>query len=281
MRKRDRFNACVNEVEEELLNNRIKSVRKIIKALYKDVHSTRACIEPCEHMLIWGSLMRFLLCIESAVDLVAIGYIGSANALLRQQLEFLMWAKLGIEANEETLVKLNQCFYDESFGKSYPVTYFLKQTNVIPLDSEYSEKELKEKARTIYHKYSFCTHATGIAQQTAYKVEYFTFLLNHGLTELCVLLDSFLIVFGQYCSKLFEIYSNISYYSGMGSLKNEIDKEKLEKQIWAATVHAGEIMPKLKLYHSELIKNQGDIQTVLQPLFEAKWSINNDRIKGV
>ena len=99
MRRRDRFVESIDEKEEALLTERIRAIRKQIKILYQNLHKTCAIIEPCEFMLIWGTLQRCLVCIESCVSLVADGYIGSANALLRQIYEFLVWAKAGIDSD--------------------------------------------------------------------------------------------------------------------------------------------------------------------------------------
>ena len=111
MRVRDRFIESVNESSEALLTQRIKHIRKQIKILYKDLHETCAIIEPCEFMLIWGTLQRCLVCIESCVSLISDGYVGSANALLRQIYEFLVWAKAGINSDILIFISIHHNFF--------------------------------------------------------------------------------------------------------------------------------------------------------------------------
>lgn len=186
MRNRERFNSNVKETEEQKFSQRITNIRKIIKKLSTNLHGTCASVEPCEYQLVWGTLCRCLICIESAVMLISQGYVGSANALLRQILEFLMWSKLGLSCNEETLKIINGFFYDESLGKSHPVTLILKKTTIQDFDETYTGDALAQECKEIYHKYSFLTHATGLAQQNPYKTVYFYDLINRCLTEICV-----------------------------------------------------------------------------------------------
>lgn len=146
MRRRDRFVESIDEKEEALLTERIRSIRKQIKILYENLHKTCAIIEPCEYMLIWGTLQRCLVCIESCVSLVADGYIGSANALLRQIYEFLVWAKSGIDSDTATLEKLNTAFYKDDLSHRISATNILTAVK-IEVSGLYSEKELKEEGK--------------------------------------------------------------------------------------------------------------------------------------
>ena len=165
---RDRFIDNVNEDEEERLTQRINHIRKQIKKLYINLNETCAIIEPCEFMLIWGVLQRCLICIESCVSLVSDGYVGSANALLRQIYEFLVWSKAGIDSDNNTLIKLNAAFYED---------------NLTHRISAYSETELKNEGKKIYYGYSLLTHASNIAQQAPYKQDNFYLLLYACLSE--------------------------------------------------------------------------------------------------
>ena len=64
LRVRDRFIEIIDENEENLFSQRIKNIRKQIKKLFKHLHEICAIIEPCEFMLIWGTLQRCLFAIS-------------------------------------------------------------------------------------------------------------------------------------------------------------------------------------------------------------------------
>ena len=264
MRVRDRFIDSINEDEEQLLTKRITHFRKQIKILHKHLKETLAIIEPCESMLIWGTLQRCLICIESCVSLVSDGYIGSANALLRQIYEFLVWAKAGVNSDSETLLKLNAAFYKNDLSHRISATDILR---VLSIDTS-EETSLKEHGKRMYHGYSLLTHASNITQQAPYKQENFYSLLNACLSELCLLFDVFLIVFSQYLDLLYEPF---------------LDETKLSVEdqmyLWAAKVRAGEIKPKLAIYHQDLCLNQDIHATFLQVSFIEKWHIDKDKLR--
>lgn len=268
MRVRDRFIEDINEDEESQLTQRIHHVRQQIKKLRKHLNDTCAIIEPCEFMLIWGSLQRCLICIESCVSLVSDGYVGSANALLRQIYEFLVWAKAGIDSDKETLEKLNAAFYRDDFTYRVSATDILKAVRIEMSDTIYSEAELKEKGKEMYHKYSILTHASNIAQQAPYKQEKFYIILNACLNEVCLLLDTFLVVYAQYLKVLNRPFLEESKMS-----------KKEQGYLWVAKVRAGEIIYRLPVYHEDLRSNQRVLNTFVQVTFIEKWNINTSKLK--
>ncbi len=267
MRVRDRFIDNVNEDNEQRLTQRISHIRKQIKKLYIHLHETCAIVEPCEFMLIWGVLQRCLICIESCVSLVSDGYIGSANALLRQIYEFLVWSKAGIDSDNTTLKKLNAAFYKDNLAHGISATDILKATTIDVNETFYSEIELKSKGKQMYHGYSLLTHASNISQQTPYKQDNFYLLLNACLSEISQLFDVFLIVYSQYLNILNKPFLDESGLS-----------EKEQGYLWAARVHAGEIIYKLPIYHQELSSTQNIHNTFLQASFMAKWYIDSDKL---
>lgn len=281
MRNRERFNANVDESAEQSFSKRITSIKKLIKKLNNNLTETVASIEPCEHQLMWGSLRRCLVGIESAIALVSQGYIGTANAILRQIMEFLMWSKLGLDADEKTLKKLNEYFYDNSLGKSHPVTYILKKTKIEDFDENIKGKDLETVCKKMYHNYSFLTHATGIAQQCPYKSESFYSLLNGCLNEICILLDAFLSVYKQYCNRLIEEFYKQSEKTGYDILNLDSSNEK-ERQygfLWVASINSGKVLYKICGYHNTIIKTQGNIVSDLQFAFSSKWIIDGEKLK--
>lgn len=267
MRARDRFIADINENEEELLTQRIKHIKKQIKILYKNLHETCAIIEPCAFMLIWGTLQRCLVCIESCVSLVSNGYTGSANALLRQIYEFLVWAKAGIDSDVATLKKLNAAFYKDNLSYRISATDILKAVKIDIVGTSYSEAELKEKGKQMYHGYSLLTHASNISQQAPYKQEDFYIRLNDCLSEISLLLDVFLFVYSQYLDVL-----NTPFLD-----ENSLSKEE-QGYLWAARVHAEKIKYQIPAYHKELISEQNIHITFLQISFMEKWLIDEDKL---
>ncbi len=267
MRTRDRFIENINENEENLLTQRINHIRKQIKKLYKHLHNTCAIIEPCEFMLIWGTLQRCLICIESCVSLVSNGYIGSANALLRQIYEFLVWAKSGIDSDNATLEKLNASFYKDNLSHRISATDILKAIKIDTDEDSCCETELKTNGKQMYHNYSLLTHASNISQQTPYKQENFYILLNSCLNEICLLFDVFLIVFSQYLDVLDNPFLD----------KNNLS-EKEQGYLWVARVHAGEIKYQLPLYRREMSLKQNVCGTFLQSSFIKKWHLDKDKL---
>lgn len=267
MRVRDRFIDNIDERAEQQLTQRISHIRKQIKKLHKHLNQTCAVIEPCEFMLIWGTLQRCLICIESCVSLVSDGYIGSANALLRQIYEFLVWSKAGIDSDNETLEKLNAAFYKDNLGYRISATNILKAIKIDAVGTPYSEAEIKNKGKQMYHGYSLLTHASNIAQQAPYKQENFYLFLNSCLSEVCLLLDVFLIVSSQYLDVLNKPFLDESSLS-----------KKEQEYLWAARVHADEIKYRLPLYHKELSSKQNIHETFLQIAFMAKWDVNKNML---
>lgn len=263
MRVRDRFIDSIDENKERLLTQRIKHIRKQIKVLYKNLHETCAIIEPCEFMLIWGTLQRCLVCIESCVFLVSDGYIGSVNALLRQIYEFLVWAKAGINSDIAALKKLNAAFYKDNLSHRISAAEILRAVKIDVDGAPYSEAKLKEMGKRMYHGYSLFTHASNISQQAPYKQENFYISLNACLNEISLLLDVFLVVFSQYLDVLNTPFLN----------DNSLTKKE-QGYLWAARVHAGEIKFKIPLYHKELSAKQNIHGTFLHIAFAKKWHID-------
>lgn len=266
MRVRDRFVETIDKKEEMLLTVRIKSIRKQIKALYKHLRETCAIIEPCEFMLIWGNLQRCLVCIESCVSLVSDGYVGSANALLRQIYEFLVWAKAGMNSDTVTLKTLNAEFYKDNLSHRITATDILKAARIEDSGS-YSEHEMKEMGKQMYHGYSLLTHASNISQQAPYKRDDFYIFLNDCLSEVSLLFDTFLLVYYQYLKVLKTPFLDECTLS-----------KKDQGYLWAARVHAGEILHRIPQYHKELCAMQNIHRTFLQVAFIAKWHIDINKL---
>lgn len=277
MRSRERFNASVDEEEELFFSWRVKEVRKILKQLSNDLHLTCAVIEPCEYMLSWGSLRRCLICIESAVTLVSQGYVGSANALLRQMYEFLLWSKLGLDADAETIKKINSYFYDESLERTYLATDILKYTK-IPGFGDVEAATIRDEGKRVFKNYSTLTHATGIAQQNPYKQEDFYWYINACLCEICTMLDLLLIIFEQYCQKVMECFDALDV-DLVDICSGKYDPQK--DNLFSASFNAGRITYRISGYREALASKQNVEEIVLTKAFMQKWAIQGEKLKPI
>lgn len=113
MKKWDRFVLNSESKIEDQLLKKYDAIKRTLSAatdkLYIDMGDV---YEPLKEKVSFCALSRCGTCLESMLLLARNGYIGSANALLRQVYEFLIWAKLTIDANDKSvLMKLPYGYY--------------------------------------------------------------------------------------------------------------------------------------------------------------------------
>ncbi len=277
MRSRSRFVTFVNEQEEQRISKRISQARKIVKKLSEGLTTTVDVIDPCKYSLMFGSLWRALTGVESCFALLSQGYIGSTNAMLRQILEHLYWAKLGIEADEDSLVKLNAMFFDESLV-SHPVTRILGITEICDFSEDTSGVQLKNAMKEVYHRYSLLTHATYLSQQNPYKTGDFYEYLNRCLTEVCILLDAYIAVYKQYCQKICDVCVERKSGHTVDFLNIKTEEDRAIIRLCFIATKASEIMGTLGYYHENLIETQGNLFSSIQMAFMSKWVINKEKL---
>lgn len=78
-------------------NSDIQTLSRVIRFGEKSINRIIDSKEVGKHYLVWSCLNRCIQCLKSCVLLIRSDYVGSANALLRQIYEFLVWAKAGID----------------------------------------------------------------------------------------------------------------------------------------------------------------------------------------
>ena len=75
-------------------------------------------IEPEPEKVSYGAFSRCCTCLESIVLLIRNGYVGSANALLRQVYDLLVWAKMALNTdNDAVLVEIHDDFFKDKADK--------------------------------------------------------------------------------------------------------------------------------------------------------------------
>ncbi len=244
----------------------LTKTRRILKELKEYVDKTCYDVGPCKLQLTWGSLRRCLTCIESAVNLLSQGYIGSVNALLRQIYEFLAWAKLGIHADDKTIIKLSGYFYDYSLGRSHPVTKILKHTTVEDIEGSLTGADLAESGQQMYHRFSFLTHATGLAQQCPYKTDDFYNLLNDCFLELVFFIDAYSIVLLQYFSRFQSKLNHETSVCDQGSkaMLRSMALNYCTRKMWSL--------------QSKIDDLEHGASSMIPLLFVPKWHIDGDRV---
>ncbi len=141
--------------------------------------------EPKLEQVAYGAIYRCNTCLRSMVELVNNGFIGSANALLRQCYEYLCWAKLAIDnCDDEILVRLHNSFYRKTLeGRADELIWFFKKINYEIGISNLTPKQIREEGKHICSSYAFLTHATSFSQQYPKKVDEIYKIIDSCLGE--------------------------------------------------------------------------------------------------
>lgn len=113
----DKFDALRNTERNKQLIAIIKTEKDTVQAVQRtyNVNWGNEFVEPNLEMVSYGALVRCCTCLESMLLLARNGYIGSANALLRQVYESLVWAKMTIDTDDERILfQLHDGFYENT-----------------------------------------------------------------------------------------------------------------------------------------------------------------------
>ncbi len=170
IKKWDRFIKSRNlDIEKRLLCN-IRLEKQVLKKLETvfqyDIGGAKT--EPKQELVSFGALYRCCICLESILELIGAGYVGSANALFRQVYEFLIWAKIAIDNDiPESLVKIHDDFYlsdGNNSGRDVLSGYYPKLKYVSD-DESLDEESIKQEGRFIFKMYSQMIHGGSLAQQ--------------------------------------------------------------------------------------------------------------------
>lgn len=207
MRKYSKFSSVVDFEREKDLDKKIACINLTIKECKAHMLRFFPNVEPNERKVSSGSILRCIECMESMVVLAKNGYVGSANALLRQICEYIGWAKITIDNfdNINVLNELHDSFYDFEAKRANVLSKYLNRI-VFCRVSDKSEIEsdiCRTEINSVFSSYSFLTHATCLAQQCP--VQIISFYDN---------MESFLEEFVIWVMCLVEVI--ISYSSALG-----------------------------------------------------------------
>lgn len=174
MRKWKQFVLNENKEMEKRLSKIYRIEKKALDTanfmLSRDLGSD---YEITNEFVAFGSLLRCGTCLSSMIFLTNAGYIGSANALLRQVYEYLIWAKITIDTyDQEHLQKLHDCFYDFIMnGRADKLTELFHKVSY--KSETLSSEFIIEEGKSIFNQYAFLTHASLYSQQCPVPTEDF------------------------------------------------------------------------------------------------------------
>ena len=233
MKNRDKFVAQKNEDAEKLFKKIYTTERKAVKNIYDIItHQIGTEYEPMKEKVALGALVRCCMCIESMLVLSREGYVGSANALLRQAYEFLCWAKLAIDnKDEQILIKLHDDFYNyEKEKKADKLQNYYKNVKFLSDSDDISEEDIILLHKNYKDAYAYLTHATVYAQQCSFPThDYYELLIDFyreltiwifSLYEVALSYHIIRVVDGQYKTEWDEeeAYGLLNYMEEMKSI---------------------------------------------------------------
>lgn len=184
----DKFDALRDTERNKQLIAIIKTEKDTVQAVQRtyNVNWGNEFVEPNLEMVSYGALVRCCTCLESMLLLARNGYIGSANALLRQVYESLVWAKMTIDTDDERILfQLHDGFYENTMRDRTFVSFLNRiayQTDGSGLTSE----AIISEGKKLYSNYAAFTHAGRLSQQVPIKTIEFTDSLEAFLGEVAI-----------------------------------------------------------------------------------------------
>lgn len=204
MQKWEKFLQNSDAEREKSILHDLSVERQIIKTLEQtlryDVGQDK--IEPENELVSYGAIYRCYTCLESIL-LIRNGYIGSANALLRQVYELLSWAKLALDAEDDSfLQELHNSFYINNTEKHNDgLGDFLKKAEYIIEDASLDKEMIKKEGKEIMSTYSCSVHGRSLCQQRPYKSDDFYAEMDGMIKETSVWIACFIEVMEDYLSR--------------------------------------------------------------------------------
>lgn len=236
-------------------NSDIQTLSRVIRFGEKSINRIIDSKEVGKHYLVWSCLNHCIQCLKSCVLLIRSDYVGSANALLRQIYEFLVWAKAGIDFPAERTKEISEKFFanaedTDPFQKQedYIFTDLIKEIKFANIDEVDKNAITIDDAKKEYRLYSALTHASGYAQIccTTSNNEYNEFMTTWSQNRLCLLTVMFLLVLDQYIEKIKE---RVSMLLSTGTSIN-VDRSDIEDLVLCQ--HALDVQKRIENYISEL-----------------------------
>ena len=173
MRKWDRFIKNKDENHEKEILRNLTLEKKIISELEQvfkyDVGVQ--LIEPKQEKVSFGALSRCCTCLESIILLIRNGYVGSANALLRQVYELLVWAKMAIDTDDnDILIKMHDDFFKNSVtAEGDTLTPYFSRIDFTFKDKSLDKGMVLQEGKLVFKTYSCSLHGNSLAQQKPYR----------------------------------------------------------------------------------------------------------------
>lgn len=248
MKNRDIFISTPNtELDKELLK-----YGRELKRIVRKYHSFLAFIcmqtENPGPQLCWSSLVKASIATQSAIELIRLGYIGSARAIFRQIYEYLLWAKIALDADDDALIEIKQHFFqlpgishrqDKVSGNV--IDYFKPRNKKTPykviihidrerfFDVPVSENKVIEISKDLYSSFCAYTHASNSAQQLPTPEDDFYEQWRVTLETLTGLYASFMEIFSQHFTVAWAIKNEFSIeFTGI-DIEQPIEKKRIQK----------------------------------------------------
>lgn len=192
----------MRSIEEKLV-----CLREVIEFEKNSIDKLYVYNNPDVHDLAQQCLQRSATCLQSCIHPIESNYIGSANALLRQIYEFLVWAKASIDATAEKSQEISVKFFrsaqeqDPFLGEQIQSLFQVVEYDNFP---ECDEKTMIDAGKYLYKLYSALTHASGFAQFQCGILgkESDERMTDWTIEQVALLADIYLFVLDQYIDKI-------------------------------------------------------------------------------
>lgn len=259
-------------------NDKLACVNEIIQFEENSIDALYIYNNPDEYDLAKQCLQRSLLCLKSCVYLIQSSYIGSANALLRQIYEFLVWAKASVDTKIERSKEISDRFFrsvkeqDPSLGELISSLFTTFTYKGFP---EFGNREIKDEGKKLYKLYSALTHASGYAQIQCGLAdkEFDCYMTNWTVDQVAFLVDIHLFILDQYIDKMKEsIQPHLS------------ESEITDKTLIAASMMCRDAMDQqsqIAMYHKEIAHFMDGIEAnPVWLFFIDKWNMKEKKYHG-
>lgn len=259
-------------------NDKLACIQEIIEFEENSIDALYIYNNPDEYDLAKLCLQRSSVCLKSCVYLIQSSYIGSANALLRQIYEFLVWAKASVDTTIEKSKEISDRFFrsvnekDPSLGEQISSLFSSFTYKGFP---EFDKGKIREQGKKLYKLYSALTHASGYAQIQCGLVdkEFDCHMTNWTIEQVAFLADIHLFVLDQYIDKMKE--SIRPHLSGA---------EITDTTLIAACMMCKEAMyqqKQIEMYHQKIVHFIDEIES--NPIwlyFIDKWNMKEKKYRG-
>ncbi|MEG0367695.1 MAG: hypothetical protein RR585_12720 [Coprobacillus sp.] len=231
------FNTLDKKKKKELekyLNELDNASNVQFDCLYSTFSSAIVCKIP---VFTLNLLMKAHMGLESSLNLIRLGYYGSANALFRQVYEFILWSKASVSLEYQEFLDLESKYMEKRLNinndqkstisknkgtnRKLNILKYIKENFDIEIPPFYSrlfeKKELINLSNYFYDDLCALTHATSESQQVFTDSDRFYRETKRTLTKLIIFEHMLIQVFDQYYSEFLNLYF---MYNKFNSIEN-------------------------------------------------------------